>query len=155
MWTNGSRSARSTPAKARRTGNPSPSKARGAVVTERTGRGRASAPGAGIFGRESGSAVTAGTMASRSLREQALQPPRRLLGAQALVGSGALGHGVEAHELAVAKRLAFRRRSSAQRPLESLVGLQGPLVAQRLGDRDERLAAHPELEGLVVARRRL
>src|SRR5579884_1179884 len=37
---NGSRSAWGTPAKARRTGNPSPSKPRGAVVTERTGRRR-------------------------------------------------------------------------------------------------------------------
>src|SRR5918996_101996 len=40
-WMNGSRSPRSTPAKARRTGKPSPSKPRGAVVTWRTGRGRA------------------------------------------------------------------------------------------------------------------
>src|SRR5690242_18898233 len=35
---NGSRSSRATPAKARRTGKPSPSKPRGAVVIERTGR---------------------------------------------------------------------------------------------------------------------
>src|SRR6266705_111780 len=38
MCTNGSRVARSTPAKARRTGKPSPSKPLGAVVTEITGR---------------------------------------------------------------------------------------------------------------------
>src|SRR5262245_11220162 len=38
MWMNGSRSRRSTPAKARRTGNPSPSNPLGAEVTERTGR---------------------------------------------------------------------------------------------------------------------
>src|SRR5262245_35789845 len=38
MWMNGSSSRRSTPAKARRTGNPSPSNPLGADVTERTGR---------------------------------------------------------------------------------------------------------------------
>jgi hypothetical protein len=38
MWTKGSRARRSTPAKARRTGKPSPSKPEGAVVTESTGR---------------------------------------------------------------------------------------------------------------------
>src|SRR5215217_8093976 len=45
MWMNGSRSRRSTPAKARRTGKPSPSKPDGAVVTERTRR--RTVPGAG------------------------------------------------------------------------------------------------------------
>src|SRR3984885_2267056 len=38
MCTNGSRSLRLTPANARRTGNPSPSKPEGAVVTRATGR---------------------------------------------------------------------------------------------------------------------
>src|SRR5580692_8358991 len=38
MWTNGSRSASGTPAKARRTGKPSPSKPAGASVTDLTGR---------------------------------------------------------------------------------------------------------------------
>src|SRR5262245_10182204 len=43
MCTNGSRSARSTPAKARRTGKPSPSRPPGAALTPRTRRNRASA----------------------------------------------------------------------------------------------------------------
>src|SRR5437762_2324309 len=47
MWTKGSRSARSTPANARRTGKPSPSNPAGAVVTERTGRSRAPSRGRG------------------------------------------------------------------------------------------------------------
>src|SRR3984957_21289371 len=38
MWMNGSSWRRSTPAKARRTGKPSPSNPDGAVVTETTGR---------------------------------------------------------------------------------------------------------------------
>ena len=51
MWMNGSRSRRSTPANARRTGKPSPSKPDGAVVTERTRR--RTVPGAGA-GRAEG-----------------------------------------------------------------------------------------------------
>src|SRR3954463_9209733 len=43
MWMNGSSRLRSTPAKARRTGKPSPSKPCGALVTERTGRWRSGA----------------------------------------------------------------------------------------------------------------
>src|SRR5215218_10595279 len=60
MWMNGSRSARSTPANARRTGNPSPSKPCGAVVTDRTVRSRAPGDGADRWGNVVGSAVTAG-----------------------------------------------------------------------------------------------
>ena len=61
MWMKGSRSARSTPAKARRTGNPSPSKPEGAVVMERTGRATATvASGRGMRGRVRVSAVMAG-----------------------------------------------------------------------------------------------
>src|SRR5512144_1081442 len=60
MWMNGSRSARSTPAKARRTGKPSPSKPLGAVVTDFTGRSTASAAVTVILGRVRVSAVTAG-----------------------------------------------------------------------------------------------
>src|SRR6266540_2930617 len=41
MWTKGSRSVRSAPANARRTGNPSPSRPCGASTTSRTGRCRA------------------------------------------------------------------------------------------------------------------
>src|SRR5262245_6023782 len=41
MCTNGSRVARSTPAKARRTGKPSPSRPEGAVVSDTTGRSAA------------------------------------------------------------------------------------------------------------------
>ncbi len=64
MWMNGSRSRRSTPAKARRTGKPSPSKPCGAVVTDRTGRSTEPAAGAAIRGRLRGSAVTAGMVTS-------------------------------------------------------------------------------------------
>ena len=65
MWMNGSRSRRSTPAKARRTGNPSPSKPDGAVVTERVRR--RTVPGAGTGTRARvvvSSTVTAGMPAS-------------------------------------------------------------------------------------------
>ncbi len=63
---NGSRSVRLTPAKARRTGNPSPSSPAGAVVTDLTGRSR---PATGSGGGTRGSAntfstVTAGIVAS-------------------------------------------------------------------------------------------
>src|SRR6476660_2337461 len=60
---NGSRSARSTPAKARRTGNPSPSNPRGALVMLRTGRGRATAgSGSGTRGRMVMSSTTTAGM---------------------------------------------------------------------------------------------
>src|SRR5918993_930903 len=64
MWTNGSRVGRSTPAKARRTGNPSPSNPVGAVVTETTGRWAASDAIEGRRGRATVSAVTAGIRTS-------------------------------------------------------------------------------------------
>src|SRR5258708_27213239 len=62
MCTKGSSRLMSTPAKARRTGNPSPSKPDGAVVTESTGRSTVVAgSGRGMRGRVSGlSTVTAG-----------------------------------------------------------------------------------------------
>src|SRR3954470_24117499 len=61
MWMNGSRSRRSTPANARRTGNPSPSKPDGAVVTERTRRRTVPGAGSGTRGRVVvSSTVTAG-----------------------------------------------------------------------------------------------
>src|SRR4051812_27160371 len=60
---NGSRSARSTPAKARRTGKPSPSNPRGADVTPRTGRWRASVgSGSAIRGRTVMSSTTTAGM---------------------------------------------------------------------------------------------
>src|SRR4051794_36536101 len=65
MWMNGSRSRRSTPAKARRTGKPSPSKPEGAVVTVRVRR--RTVPGAGRGTRARvvvSSTVTAGMPAS-------------------------------------------------------------------------------------------
>src|SRR5262249_54199528 len=58
---NGSRSARLTPANARRTGKPSPSRPAGAVVMLRTGRMRASGPTSGKDGTVvRSSTVTAG-----------------------------------------------------------------------------------------------
>ena len=60
MCTNGSRVVRSTPANARRTGKPSPSRPLGAVVTETTRRSAASGPGPGTRGRAIVSLVTAG-----------------------------------------------------------------------------------------------
>src|SRR6476661_7759572 len=52
MWTNGSRSARSTWENARRTGNPSPSRPVRAIVRLLTGRSRATVgSGSGIRGR--------------------------------------------------------------------------------------------------------
>src|SRR5689334_23457145 len=58
MWMNGSRSRRSTPANARRTGKPSPSCPDGAVVTDRTVRSTACGPG----GEIRGSVVTSATV---------------------------------------------------------------------------------------------
>src|ERR1700722_2141066 len=70
MWTNGSRSARLTPAKARRTGKPSPSRPRGAFVTDRTWRSatlsRSSAGTAGSVVRSA--TVTAGPETSDRCR---------------------------------------------------------------------------------------
>src|SRR5450755_698745 len=62
MWMNASSARRSTPATARRTGNPSPSRPDGAVVTESTGRSRSMAGSvSGTRGRANGfSTVTAG-----------------------------------------------------------------------------------------------
>lgn len=61
MWMNGSRSRRSAPANARRTGKPSPSNPDGAVVMERTRRCTAVGASAGTRGRTVRSAtVTAG-----------------------------------------------------------------------------------------------
>src|SRR3984957_9846105 len=51
MWMNGSSRARSTPANARRTGNPSPSNPDGAVVTEVTARSAWVTSGSGTRGR--------------------------------------------------------------------------------------------------------
>src|SRR5881394_4096104 len=62
MWMYGSSRARSTPAKARRTGKPSPSNPDGAVVTDATGRSAAAVgSGSGTRGRtRMSSTVTAG-----------------------------------------------------------------------------------------------
>src|ERR671912_2122819 len=60
MCTNGSRVGRSTPAKARRTGNPSPSNPEGAVVTETMGRWAAVGSTVGIRGRATVLALMAG-----------------------------------------------------------------------------------------------
>src|SRR5438128_4053420 len=62
MWTKGSRARRSTPANARRTGKPSPSRPVGAVVTDATGRSRATIGSTlGMCGSVNGfSTVTAG-----------------------------------------------------------------------------------------------
>src|SRR4051794_32418021 len=61
MWMKGSSARWLTPAKARRTGNPSPSKPFGAVVTASTRRGVASGAACGTRGSVSGfSTVTAG-----------------------------------------------------------------------------------------------
>src|SRR4051812_15435185 len=78
MWMKGSRTLRSTPANARCTGKPSPSKPRGAVVTEATGRSRCvTGSSIGMRGRVSGlSTVTAGMVGLLSL-ERARTPHYR------------------------------------------------------------------------------
>src|SRR5215211_9003194 len=63
MCTNGSRARRSAPAKARRTGKPSPSNPEGAVVTEVTGRSTAVGSRSGTRGRATVSALMAGMTA--------------------------------------------------------------------------------------------
>ena len=61
MCTNGSSRSRPTPANARRTGNPSPSKPEGAIVTEVTFRSATLPMGSGTLGRtRMFSTVTAG-----------------------------------------------------------------------------------------------
>src|SRR6478609_9133525 len=95
---NGSRSLRLMPANARRTGNPSPSKPRGAVVTETTGRGTVVVgSGRSTLGRaRTFSTVTAGIGSSsgargeprrseQSLQQQVFHPARN--------GSGELVQG--------------------------------------------------------------
>src|SRR5215218_1076156 len=82
MCTNGSRAARSTPAKARRTGKPSPSNPEGAVVTETTGRSTASAATEDSLGRAIVSAVTAGIGTSHD------RCTRNFLAAVNTVGAG-------------------------------------------------------------------
>src|SRR6185503_9898775 len=73
MWTNGSRSDRSTPANARRTGNPSPSKPLGAALTPRTRRNRAPGATGGTRSRVLGSStVMAGMSLSRTYRVRRL-----------------------------------------------------------------------------------
>src|SRR4051794_29417894 len=80
MCTNGSRSVRLTPAKARRTGKPSPSKPLGALVRARTDRSVAS-PDTGNLGRLSGSADTAGMRPSNDRQSQlTCVAPRLLVG---------------------------------------------------------------------------
>src|SRR5450631_1157659 len=76
MWMNGSRARRSTPANARRTGNPSPSRPDGAVVTESTGRSRSMAGSVnGTRGNANGfSTVTAGISYSFVRRCSTLVP---------------------------------------------------------------------------------
>src|SRR5487761_2354608 len=80
MWTKGSRAARSTPANARRTGNPSPSRPLGADVTETTGRGtEALRSGWGMRGRTRRSVtVTAGMGLSEGMGRFAHPIPRWL-----------------------------------------------------------------------------
>src|SRR6185295_20326354 len=69
MWTNGSKSDRSTPANARRTGNPSPSRPLGAALTPRTRRNRASGATGGTRSRVVGSStVMAGMSLTRTYR---------------------------------------------------------------------------------------
>src|SRR5919197_3016879 len=63
MCTNGSSAGRGTPAKARRTGKPSPSRPLGAVVTDSTGRSTAVGLGSGTRGRATVSALMAGMTA--------------------------------------------------------------------------------------------
>src|SRR3954463_6216082 len=71
MWVNGSRWGRSKPAKAGRTGKPSPSKPDGAVVTERVRRRTVPGVGSGTRGRVVvSSTVTAGIAGLLELRVQ-------------------------------------------------------------------------------------
>ena len=79
MCTNGSRSCRCTPAKARRTGNPSPSSPCGAVVTDFTGRSLACVrSGSGTGGSLLRSlTVTAGTRTSHPCRRTGRVRPLR------------------------------------------------------------------------------
>src|SRR6201996_7669586 len=79
MWTNGSSAALLTPAKARTTGNPSPSWPRGPVVIERTGRSVSDTPATvtrAIRDKANVSAVIAGICSLLVLRIPAITGPR-------------------------------------------------------------------------------
>src|SRR3989442_1250389 len=117
MCTKGSRRAKSTPPKARRTGNPSPSSAAGAVVTETTWRSRAFSGGA-MRGRGGGSsAVTAGLGRSRRAQIAGLDGPVPSLSRQELAVLAALieagGRVVPRAEIARRLRLRVPRRCDA------------------------------------------
>src|SRR6266511_3335209 len=76
MWTNRSRVARSTPAKARRTGKPSPSRPLGAVVTEITRRSAASSPARATRGRAIWRAAHVGQTIRRRRLDRLHRPGR-------------------------------------------------------------------------------
>src|SRR5947209_20119390 len=150
MWMNGSSSDMSAPAKARRTGKPSPSKPPGAVVTERTARGVVSAAGAASRGR----AVTSGTVIAgmsppTSLTTQLFHRSvgsalcQRLLDVAGPVRGGRAAvvarprHVAEAERLAVAARLdepALPRLAARERRDERV---DDPLRVEQ-GDADAR-----------------
>src|SRR5258708_6716968 len=96
MWMNGSRSFRWTPANARRTGKPSPSKPDGAVVILTTGRSPSDA-GSVTRGRTRRlSTVTAGMRhASLSKSDQVRYPPPGSLLREHYLN---IQHSVEARE---------------------------------------------------------
>src|SRR5665213_2549841 len=73
MWMKGSRSVWSTPAKARRTGNPSPSRPRGAVVIDFTRRGRLD-PWATTLGSSSGFSTEMAGMGLAYRRRRTTRP---------------------------------------------------------------------------------
>src|ERR1035441_9499152 len=86
MWTNGSRSASATPAKARRTGNPSPSNPDGAEVTLVTGR-MVARVGSGTSMRSNtsrSSTVTAGMAHLRAPLTQWVDPQLNVEGPAAI-----------------------------------------------------------------------
>src|SRR5262249_50667885 len=84
MWTNGSSRSIGTPAKARRTGNPSPSKPAGAVGTRMTGRPHGAA-GAGAV--TTGSVRGSATVMAGILRTS-WSAPSNILHAQLFRGRG-------------------------------------------------------------------
>src|ERR1700729_2930197 len=97
MWTNGSSAALLTPAKARTTGNPSPSWPRGPVVIERTGRSVSMGPAADTRDKANVSAVIAGICSLLVLWIPATTGPRSDYSHQPLVRADfAAGFSVDA-----------------------------------------------------------
>src|SRR4026207_1865598 len=116
---NGSSAPRSTPANARRTGDPPPSDPRGAVVTPRTARWRAwTGSGAGMRGRMVMSSTVMAGMNESYHRWLHMQLP----GGGAPVERSLIGHRAVPAEISQAPRQAVGGPQHLHRPVNRPTG---------------------------------